>query len=457
MNSEKLDSILKFSEKYADRLDASHMLSGSKDLRTSARDVKKHWRQWVRDVESGDCPELLNCYIHIPFCEKKCTYCIFHFLTPSGPGEIDEYLDFLIENIEFFSGALRSVRIRNLWMGGGSPSILTAAQLERLLGALHGNFGFFGHGQKAFEFNPASVTAEKIAILRKYGFNRINTGVQSFSKKTLEYSGRGYQTGEMVERAVGLIRDGGFTRGQNIDLLLGLKGDTPASFVKSFGKAIALKPDMITVYKLHPAQPYLDLYFSGDAALFKRESLRLSRETAGPVADLAAASKYTHGPLSLEFDSWNFKAPWMDTRMRELTEVSGEEKYNFYSDLPVWPFSVLGLGSGARSHIFGKLSYMTSEAMPPCFDSDTPVFAAKKLDTEFEMARFVLLSLDRETTCMNEDFESIFKCGIEQKFGPALRTLENLGIIKIGDGRVNLVSNSNKDIITCGLVLLSRT
>jgi len=251
-----------------------------------------------------------------------------------------------------------------------------------------------------------------------------------------------------------LINKGGFYRGHNMDLLMGLKGETPESFIASFGKIVALAPDKITIYQLRPELNYVEKYFAGDMELFKSECRRMALMTVGAVAEIADSHGYAYTKIGPEFDSWNFEAPWMREGSKLSTDFI-DEKNDFYSDLPIQPFSVFGIGSGARSHIFGELSYMTTETMPPRFDPDAPDYSAKKINAEFEMAKFVLLSLDRKTVCPYSDFLTIFNADMKQKYVVEFRMLERLRIIKVHDDHVRLISNSNKDIITCGLILLA--
>ncbi|HHW15039.1 MAG TPA: radical SAM protein, partial [Firmicutes bacterium] len=137
------------------------------------------------------CPPHL--YIHVPFCTRKCAYCDFvsyPLAAAGGPPAAERYLDALAREAEWYATRLASVPFDTVYVGGGTPSLLSAAQLRRLL-AVAAAFGPWTPGAEVtVEANPGTVDAEKLAAWREAGVNRLSLGVQSFDTELLRRVGR---------------------------------------------------------------------------------------------------------------------------------------------------------------------------------------------------------------------------------------------------------------------------
>lgn len=205
-------------------------------------------------------------YIHIPFCVKKCDYCDFVSFPGMDRTTIDRYIDAVCEECrarrEILSGG-----ISTLFFGGGTPSLLSPAQVERIFSAVRESCPQFPDGQEiTLEANPNTVNTDKFKEYRKLGVNRISLGVQSFDNRLLKILGR-IHTAEQSLEAYENCRTAGFSN-INIDLMFALPNQTIADWEKTLKTAVSLKPEHFSVYNLQIEEgtPMWKKRYSPDAA-----------------------------------------------------------------------------------------------------------------------------------------------------------------------------------------------
>ncbi len=207
---------------------------------------------------SGTGPTALpGLYLHIPFCLRKCAYCGFYSQTDLA--QIPAFLTALRREIAIYAEGAGP--FDSLYIGGGTPSILGAAELERLLGDLRGAFPITSDAEITIETNPGDVTRELLAALRRAGVNRLTIGCQSFSDEILQFLGRRH-TAEQAVEAVSLARETGFDN-IGIDLIYGIptpSGSAFADWLAALQKAIVLRPEHLSCYQLtiEPQTPLAD-------------------------------------------------------------------------------------------------------------------------------------------------------------------------------------------------------
>ena len=191
-------------------------------------------------------------YISIPFCPTRCNYCSFvsHSIEKTKK-LMAPYVDKLCEEIKLTGGIAKELglRLETVYFGGGTPTTLTAEQLEKLLDAVENNFDL----STCFEYTveagrPDTVTKEKLDVLKKKGVTRISINPQTFNDSVLENIGRRH-TSEETFRAFSLARETGFDN-INMDLIAGLSGDTLESFSETLDIVNRLSPENVTVHTL---------------------------------------------------------------------------------------------------------------------------------------------------------------------------------------------------------------
>ena len=191
-------------------------------------------------------------YIGIPFCPTRCAYCSFVSLEAAGSLKLmPVYLDALEQELAAVAGAVRlsGSRVAAVYIGGGTPTTLSAAQLRRLCSLTRELFDLSACREFTVEAGrPETVTEEKLTALRDCGVTRLSINPQTMSDEVLQAIGRRHSVQDIYS-AMALVRQlGGFEL--NMDLIAGLPGDTPESFERSVREVIAFSPENITVHTL---------------------------------------------------------------------------------------------------------------------------------------------------------------------------------------------------------------
>jgi len=185
-------------------------------------------------------PPPAGLYVHVPFCRAKCRYCDFYSST--SVSRVTQWLGALEEEVVLYRD--RFFHFDTLYLGGGTPTLLSEQDLSRLMGCLLGNFRLCPDAEITLEANPNDVTTERLRVCRELGFNRISLGVQSMDDRDLEFLGRRH-TARQAARAMECIRAGGFP-GFGIDLIYGLPGQTERAWKRTLRKALAFAPQHVS-------------------------------------------------------------------------------------------------------------------------------------------------------------------------------------------------------------------
>jgi len=190
----------------------------------------------------------LSLYVHLPWCRSKCPYCDFNSHALRGAVPDVQYTDALIADLEQDLGLVeRCPRpLESVFFGGGTPSLFSPPQVERLLQVVHHRFG--GAGEVTLEANPGSVDPASLAGYREAGVNRLSLGAQSFNKQHLAALGRIHGP-EETELAVRWAREAGFSN-LNLDLMYGLPGQSREQAEADIARAVELAPSHVSYYQL---------------------------------------------------------------------------------------------------------------------------------------------------------------------------------------------------------------
>lgn len=210
-------------------------------------DIAKREREILKDVH---CERGYSLYIGIPFCPTTCLYCSFTSYPIAGyRGVVDSYIDCLIKEMEYVSKCMAGRITDCVYIGGGTPTTLEPEQLDRLLSALKRYFDFGTVKEFTVEAGRAdSITREKLEVLYRHGVDRISVNPQTMKQETLDIIGRKASV-EQVIAAYELAREVGFTN-INMDLILGLPGETEADVQSTIDRVVELAPDSLTVHSL---------------------------------------------------------------------------------------------------------------------------------------------------------------------------------------------------------------
>ncbi|MDE6583391.1 MAG: radical SAM family heme chaperone HemW [Clostridia bacterium] len=185
----------------------------------------------------------LSIYVHIPFCERKCNYCAFVSYCV-GEKEKDEYIDDLCKEI-----AKRKCDgvVKTIYIGGGTPSILTSKQIEKVVGAIYDTFDVYDNAEFTIEANPNSITEELLATWKKLRVNRLSIGVQSLKDKSLQKIGRIHTKVEALEK-IKMARK--CFDNVSADLIVGLENEDGKDLCRYAGQLLDLGVKHISCYLL---------------------------------------------------------------------------------------------------------------------------------------------------------------------------------------------------------------
>jgi oxygen-independent coproporphyrinogen-3 oxidase len=261
-------------------------------------------RPSLREVWAGEDRSALFLYVHIPFCEMRCGFCNL-FTRTGAPEELTHaYLDALDRQATAVQNGIGDATFATAAFGGGTPTYLNASELERLCD-IAARFALLGSIPLGVETSPATATTDRLGVLLERGTTRVSIGVQSFVDEEARAAVRPQKRAE-VEAALDRIRAAGFPT-LNIDLIYGIDGQTPVTWLHSLDAALAWRPEEMYLYPLY-VRPLtgldgrardwddqrLELYRIGRDHLishgYEQVSMRMFRL---PVGDSSASSSGT--------------------------------------------------------------------------------------------------------------------------------------------------------------------
>jgi oxygen-independent coproporphyrinogen III oxidase len=244
-------------------------------------------------------------YIHFPFCLQKCLYCDFNSAA-SAPAERKEYVELLLNEMELRQQVLPvPICSETLYLGGGTPSLMTPGEIGRIIEAAALRFGLETDAEITLEANPGTLTPERLAGYRAAGVNRLSLGIQSFEDRLLARLGRVHSKEEAL-RAFDAARRAGFAN-ISIDLMHSLPEQSPLQWRAALAQGIALSPEHISAYALsvEDGTPFAGLLAAGKLPLPEEEE---AAEMFEATAELLQGAGYRHYEIS------NFARPGCSSR-----------------------------------------------------------------------------------------------------------------------------------------------
>ncbi|QNK55541.1 radical SAM family heme chaperone HemW [Paenibacillus sp. PAMC21692] len=282
-------------------------------------------------------------YIHIPFCTNKCHYCDFTSYVLRGQ-PVDQYLDALEQEMITTVETLRPEVIDTVFVGGGTPTVLTPPQMERFLKAVSTHFPLADNVEFSMEANPGTTDIDKLGAMRAGGVNRISFGVQSFDNSLLERIGRIHNVDD-VYRSLENARQVGFDN-LSIDLMFGLPGQTLEHLSDSVDRAMALKLPHYSLYSLKVEENTLF------HKLYERNELPLPPEEEEYEMFLLLMKKLQEGGYR-HYEISNFAKPGFESRHNST----------YWRNEPYY-----GLGAGAHGYS-NRTRHINLKGVQPYIDA----------------------------------------------------------------------------------------
>lgn len=185
-------------------------------------------------------------YLHIPFCKQACHYCDFHFST--NLEKQNDMVDAIATELILQKGYLAEEPLKTIYLGGGTPSILSISQLEKLLNTIAENFSVKSDAEITLEANPDDLTPQKLGSLKKAGINRLSIGIQSFDNYVLKFLNRVHDSHTAIS-TFNQAREAGFDN-ISIDLIYAIPDQSDSTWRSNIQQAVDLQPDHISSYSL---------------------------------------------------------------------------------------------------------------------------------------------------------------------------------------------------------------
>lgn len=396
----------------------------------SAKDIATHWRAFLKNNAGS----ILKLNYYFPYCVKKCSYCREASQKVKNAKEADDYVIDSLKEIKLLAKTFKNRRFDYLSINGGSPDILNQDNMRKILSALFDNFSFSSCATKRIEFNPHRVSYEKLKMIKRLGVNRVSFGVQSLTKKTLEKANRNYVSYEMLKKTISLAKKAGF-KDINIDLILGLPGESYKQFEKNLYKICELDLSQIMVYILNePNSEYLKKYFHGNAFVFHKriEKMVLSFVNSQFINEIKRF-KYILIPSKK-----NINYRYFALIKKDLPAFSWISDMDRYINI-----SSLGIGKHNVSNIFGDIIYERNLD----FSKNRKIYKVASVDCDYEIRKFIFSSVESARKIKIDLFKQIFKKNIMDIFGSSINVLKNENRIKIENGDILFINKSSKDIL----------
>ncbi|MGQ3683790.1 MAG: radical SAM family heme chaperone HemW [Candidatus Loosdrechtia sp.] len=352
-------------------------------------------------------------YLHIPFCEKKCYYCDFNSIV-SDSKTIEHYLEAV--DVELRTLTLMPwYTFTTVYIGGGTPSLLSEYYLEKLLRSVVSYIPVSGIKEFTFEANPGSLTMGKARLLKEYQVNRVSLGVQSFQDKQLTFLGRVHSCDD-ARKTFSLLREAGFTN-IAVDLLFGCPDQSLDEWKSDLTNLVELNPEHISTYSLtYEEGTPLTVDLKGGMINKLDEEIELEMYKA--AIRYLSSNGYDHYEIS------NFaKNGYECSHNRVYWENTG----------------YAGIGAGAFSFIDGIRTMNERDIF--CYSKGSPADIKsfrESLPPDRLASETVIMSLRLRQGISNTDFIERFGYTLDDRFGDTIHKLIHDGFINYDNERLKL-------------------
>lgn len=386
--------------------------------------------------------EGISAYIHIPFCKSKCSYCDF-FSKPGIEKLLDGYIDSLCNEIKFYSSNSNFKKLNTLYIGGGTPSLLSIELLQKLFSVITSTFEFEKNYEATIELNPDDVSFELISFLQNSFITRISLGIQSLKQETLSLMKR-RATRDNSIKALNLIKEN-FSKRFSADLIAGFPGEDETALKENIKELITYNPEHISLYSLCVEE--------GTCLYSQIESGAL--EFDQNISDEC----WLEGKRFLELNGYS---------QYEVSNFSKSQKTQSRHNLTYWHLNnYFGFGSGAAGSLFfndksirytntsdieNYISFWNckeniSEKKLNCFEDYNQLLCnvpcdVEIIDKETEEFEFFMMNFRLRQGVSKSEYETRF----DKKIDERLETQNGYFSKWIKDGFAEIVEDKDKDV-----------
>lgn len=357
-------------------------------------------------------------YLHIPFCKSRCSYCDFATDVYRSNDAVERYVSALCREISNSHVKNQRSKVETIYFGGGTPSLLSPDQLEKILNALHESFVINENIEFTLEMNPATVTLEKLQDFKSLGVNRTSFGVQTFDDIALKLLARGHNADD-ARNTFELLRKAGFNN-ISFDLIAGLPNQTLQNWEDNLKQALELEPEHLSLYllEIHEATPLAEQIRS------KRQPLP-DEDLAAEMYELMLEKVAEKGYQQYEIS--NFSKPHF------------ESKHNnkYWLCDPVLAFGVSAHSFDGKNKRWAN-ERDTNKYVSLIEEGKSPIDEIFPLTEKQLSAEFAFLNLRLIKGLDLNHYKSRFSIDLETEFDEDLKRLKEAGLIELCEGKLKL-------------------
>jgi oxygen-independent coproporphyrinogen III oxidase len=403
--------------------------------------------------------KIAGIYIHVPFCERKCTYCNFN--TTDFFNELaDRYIQAVVQEVNYWGQKLKgdasilepfpgqsntilltpdstierlpstlptrqNLAVDTIFFGGGTPSIVEAGQLAEIIEACRRNFALAAEAEITIEINPATLTREKLEGWRQAGINRASVGVQSFIDTELVALSRTHNT-QQARRTVEALREAEFDN-ISLDLIAGLPGQTKEDWRFNLHEALTIRPEHLSLYLLEVKEG-TQLYGQIKRGLRPQPDDDLAAEMYEMICQATEKAGYEHYEIS------NFAL----AAAGQKKSLWAQHNLKYWTDAPFY-----GLGCGAHSYD-GRMRWVntlkTENYIEQVSRQGHAIDERRQLDDTERATEAIFMALRLREGIEFRAFQAAYGLDILQQYGTELERLGEAGLVEITDDRLRLTA-----------------
>lgn len=363
----------------------------------------------------------LELYVHIPFCVQKCLYCDFLSM-PVDESVRRHYVNKVIEEIEQKAENYSAYGVTSIFLGGGTPSILSGTQIAEIMESLQKNFCIEKDAEITIECNPGTLTQQKLMAYKKAGINRLSMGLQSASNHELKKLGRIHSFEEFLHN-YDLVRKCGFDN-VNVDIMSALPGQTVADWEYTLREVLKLRPEHISAYSLiiEEGTPFYQKYEADEQRREEGEEPLIlpSEETERAMYQLTGELLRQKGYEQYEISNYAKKG-------KECRHNIGYWTRKNY----------LGLGLGSAS-LIENVRFSNTSDLQEYLNGNFEPQGKEVLERKEQMEEFMFLGLRMRKGISRKDFLENFNVEMEAVYGEVIKKMVAQGLLKQREGQIFL-------------------
>ena len=394
---------------------------------------EQDYRKQIEQSNAGGGP--LSLYFHIPFCDTVCYYCACNKIITKNRKHAEPYLTNLHREIALQAQLFDSARtVNQLHWGGGTPTFLTAEQMQQLMAVTGQYFSLRNDDQREYsiEIDPRAVDSKTIPLLRELGFNRLSLGVQDFDPDVQKAVNR-IQSEQQTFTVLNTAREYGFAS-ISIDLIYGLPLQTVASFSKTLDKILEVKPDRLSIFNY----AHLPARFKTQRQI-KNDDLPDSKIKL-EILQMVILRLQEQGYVYIGMDHFARPDDELAVSQRKNKLYRNFQGYSTHSDCDLVGLGITSIGRVADSYI---QNVKDLESYNSRISKDQlPVFKGLVLTADDKLRRSVISQLICHFELNFSDIEQQFKIDFKQYFSSdldALLAMQDDGLVELSSEKIKVL------------------